>query len=252
MLGLDRSRLRIFSVVSLGSLGLLGACGPGDDAQPGADETGAATSAATEDGPDPTTTGTTAGASAGETTIGSSTGETTGAMGLEGACAGALSDSYLQWQAARDAAPGEYTFTIIDELVFADLCRSEVYLACETTTTISVEDGQVVARSFNATPREGTPPEDCPEAFNELGADIGTHADGYPATTFDGVYTECCDLVQAQGGYHTGYDDEYLPGDVVVTFGAENYVESCTARYCDDCGCSGGPTWRVDGITLEE
>jgi hypothetical protein len=245
-LGLMMSRRWIFAS-TLATVGLSGACGPADEPDGGADETGA--SAASETGSEPTAS-TTASDEADTGTAGNGSTGGTGGTGLGGACEGALADSFDAWQAARDGAGGTYTFTIVDQIVIADYCTSETYLACDTVTTLEVSGGEVVARSFTSAPAEDTPAEDCPAAYEETATDLGTHADGHPVETIDDVYTECCDLVQMQGGYHTSYEGDYEPDDVVVTVGGDAFLERCTAQYCDDCGCSGGPTFSVGSITL--
>lgn len=233
---------------------LLAGCGPDSGASPSTDtgtsagSSGDASPASTGDGSSDASTIATSGGTIRGTSDDTTSGDTTGFMGLGGACEGALSDSFVSWQIARDDLGGSYTYSVDDVIVVADPCRGEEYLACDTSTSIVVDGGQVVRRSFSSTPTEGTAPQDCPAAYSEMGAALGTHEDGFPAVVFEDVYAECCDLVQMQGGYHTDYRGDYEPGDVVVTLGDGNLLVSCTAMYCDDCGCTGGPTWSIDAV----
>ncbi|MEX1366960.1 MAG: hypothetical protein AB1Z98_27785 [Nannocystaceae bacterium] len=175
----------------------------------------------------------------------------TAGVGLGGVCEGGLSDSYLAWETARDGASNDYSFVMRDTIVHADFCSGEVYIACETATTLTVEGGVVVARSFEATPAsEDTPPEDCPEPYTESGDELGSHADGYMLATLDDVYLSCCDMAQMQGGYQVGYGEGYDPGDVVVELHEDSLLRSCTTQYCDDCGCSGDVGISIESIDL--
>lgn len=178
--------------------------------------------------------------------------ETTAGSGLGGVCEGPLSDSWLTWAEARDEASSTYSFTMAETQVYADFCSGEIYVACRTSTTLGVVDGEVVSRTFEATPNsEDTTPEDCPEAYEETGEALGSHAEGYPVRTIDEVYQGCCDMALMQGGYYTSYDDEgWLPGEVLVSIGDDALLTGCSTQYCDDCGCDDGTHIVISDISL--
>ena len=217
-------------------------CGPSTgDGETGASASGTGETGST--GPAETATSSTGGSTTRPgTSSPADTGSSSSSTGTEGLCGGELGDSRAAWETARDAAANSYAFVVPETLVLEDFCSGEVYLACSTRTSFLVEDGIIVARTFTATPTGDATADDCPESYEETDADLGSHEHGFMLITVDGVYDRCCDLVEDAGGYLTeNSDDDYLPGDVFITFSTDGFLASCSTEYCDDCGCDGGP-----------
>ncbi len=102
-------------------------------------------------------------------------------------------------------------------------------------TSVVVTDGVVIARSYQAWDDSQT----TTDSYEEVGADVGTHADGHPALRLEGLYTECANVI--------------LPGaaegdDVTLSMDTDGVLKSCSywpANCQDDCseGFSIALTW---------
>lgn len=99
-----------------------------------------------------------------------------------------LQASLAKWEKARDDVGGNYTYQVV-----------QVFFNSRTITTITVREGKVVERKFDAkisgVPVKPGEPEDKPR-WIETGKEIGTHAqEGAPARTIDELYAEALKLV---------------------------------------------------------
>jgi len=184
-------------------------------------------------------------------TVGSATSDSTGQSTVQGGsplCAGALSDSWNDWD---DTGANAYTFAVTEVNILADLCDGEVNLACTLRTEFTVAGGAVTGRTLVVTPSDDiTDPTDCPEPYVEVGDEVGSHADGFSPSTIPDVYQECCDLADQQGGYFTDYEDGWDVGDLIIEFENDGMISACSTRYCDDCGCDGGIDYTISDIVL--
>ena len=175
--------------------------------------------------------------------------------GLGGVCGGELSDSWVAWEAARDASANTYVFTMWE--TFGDrwggpACSdgSDI-VACSGLTTLTVVDGVVVGRALETTPESpGAEPEDCPAPYDESGDALGSHIDGYAVSTLDEVYERCCDLAQMHGRYHTGFEGDNT--DVFVKIGDDTLLRVCMTGYEDGCSSSGPSEMVVGSVALGE
>jgi hypothetical protein len=84
-----------------------------------------------------------------------------------------LDQSVTAWEAFRDDADGNYTYTRVDR-------NDDETVA---TTVISVENGEVVSREY--VPSTGT------GGWVENGTDLGSHEEGFEPVLIDDLYDQC-------------------------------------------------------------
>ncbi|MEM6990843.1 MAG: hypothetical protein AAF721_10110 [Myxococcota bacterium] len=186
----------------------------------------------------------------GSTTDGADEGTTTG-LGGSPLCGGALSESWSAWNGASAAAGDSYTFSVTETEVFEDACAgNDLYRACVVQTDFVVEAGVITGRSITVTPSEDIDPSLCPEEYEEVGADVGSNNGGFLPSTLPDMYQRCCDMADQQGGYFGDTDRGWSPGDLVIRFGDDGFLEQCTTLYCDDCGCDDGTHITLSDIEL--
>jgi hypothetical protein len=152
-------------------------------------------------------------------------------------------DHYASFQQHVAAANGRYWYT----------SRRYVYATgftpdCVYTTTIEVDAGVVVRRILGEPePVRGGDPTACTDAaFDEMGAEVGTHdaPSAGPAWTGDQVYVACCEDILAIEPAEN-YDIEYYANE-------EGLLLECYAleQNCAD-GCDFGPD-EFDANSVDE
>jgi len=93
------------------------------------------------------------------------------------------SESKELWLSLKSTNKDSYEYTI----------ETESWTGFATSTTIKVEDGEVVSREFISTqPQEENPAEtETVEEYMEAGSDLGTHESGAEILTIDELYNLC-------------------------------------------------------------
>jgi hypothetical protein len=97
---------------------------------------------------------------------------------------------------------------------------------------VTVEEGVVVGRSFEGGPQ----PDVVSESWTETAADLGTHAGGDEAKTFEEIYDECDEILAVDPDDNT----------ILLDFDDDGILRHCqyTIVECQD-GCT-------EGIFIEE
>ena len=93
------------------------------------------------------------------------------------------SESKDLWLSLKSTNKDSYEYTI----------ETASWTGFATSTTIKVEDGEVVSREFISTqPQEENPAEtETVEEYMEAGSDLGTHESGAEILTIDELYNLC-------------------------------------------------------------
>lgn len=136
-----------------------------------------------------------------------------------------LADSRETWEAAAAAHGDSYVYTT----------GRATFFGLEWTTTLVVEQGEVVERHYRATSGADV------VTWSEVGADeLGTHDEGDRIATIDDLYAQCELEILTQ-------DDQR--GFMHLAFDDQGFLQACTytPEGCQD-GCDRGP--RVSSIEL--
>lgn len=130
-----------------------------------------------------------------------------------------LGDSRVAWDAAKAKHADSYTYT-------RDF---QSWSGFGFQTTVVVAAGQVVERHYKAQHVSGGDSTQ----WSEVGAEVGTHDEGFPAVTVDALYDECATTVLTK-------DDQ--ANWVHFSTDANNFLQACTftPKLCQD-DCTRGP-----------